>query len=293
MTAQTSKIPFKGPNDTMTKICRTVASLRTLQSNLRARGQTSALVPTMGALHAGHLALVGHAATRADTVIATIFVNPTQFGPNEDLERYPRQEAVDIAALEKAGVHAVFVPDVAEIYGADDATRIVMEGPALGLEADFRPHFFQGVATVVSRLLLAAMCDVAVFGEKDYQQLLVIKRMVADLNIPVTIHGSPTIREEDGLALSSRNAYLSKDERQRAPTLYRALQACRDALLAGTEIDVAIASSLAMLNDAGFGADYLAVRDAKTLGPVTDLSRARLLAAAWLGKTRLIDNIAL
>lgn len=276
----------------MTLVCRTVSDLRAIQAALKAADKTSALVPTMGALHAGHLALVADASSRADAVIATIFVNPTQFGPNEDLDRYPRREAEDLAALEQAGVHAVFVPDAQTIYGPNDATRIIMEGPALGLEADFRPHFFHGVATVVSRLLLAALCNVAVFGEKDYQQLLVIKRMVEDLNIPVVIHGSPTIREPDGLALSSRNTYLSSDERQRAPELHRALQACRDSLLAGEGEDSAVGTALAHVKAAGFKPDYVALRDKDTLGPMTDLTKARLLAAAWLGKTRLIDNIA-
>lgn len=276
----------------MITVCRTIASLRQAQSELRAAGKTSALVPTMGALHEGHLALVAHAAILADAVIATIFVNPTQFGPNEDLERYPRQEQADLDALEKAGVHAAFVPDVTEMYGPHDATRIIMEGPALGLESDFRPHFFHGVATVVSRLLLAAMCDVAVFGEKDYQQLLVIKRMVADLNIPVVIHCSPTIRETDGLALSSRNAYLSEDERKRAPELIRALHACREALLSGVVEADALAKAVTHTEAAGFKVDYIALRDAQTLGPVCDLGSARLIAAAWLGKTRLIDNTA-
>lgn len=276
----------------MITVCRTIASLRQAQSELRAAGKTSALVPTMGALHEGHLTLVAHAATLADAVIATIFVNPTQFGPNEDLERYPRQEQADLDALEKAGVHAVFVPNVTEMYGPHDATRIVMEGPALDLESDFRPHFFHGVATVVSRLLLAAMCNVAVFGEKDYQQLLVIKRMVVDLKIPVTIHGSPTIREIDGLALSSRNAYLSEDERKRAPELIRALRGCREALRSGVVEAEALAEAVTHTEAAGFKVDYIALRDAQTLGPVQDLGSARLLAAAWLGKTRLIDNIA-
>lgn len=276
----------------MMTVCRTIASLRQTQSELRALGKTSALVPTMGALHEGHLALVAHAATLADAVIATIFVNPTQFGPNEDLERYPRQEQADLDALEKAGVHAVFVPDAAEIYGPHDATRIMMEGPALGLESEFRPHFFHGVATVVSRLLLAAMCDAAVFGEKDYQQLLVIRRMVADLKIPVAIHGSPTIREIDGLALSSRNAYLSEDERKRAPELIRALHACREALRSGANETEALDEAVTHTEAAGFKVDYIALRDAQTLGPVDNLNSARLLAAASLGKTRLIDNIA-
>ncbi|WP_375569329.1 pantoate--beta-alanine ligase [Ahrensia marina] len=276
----------------MTKVCRTIASLRQTQSALKAAGRSSALVPTMGALHDGHLALVTHAASLADAVIATIFVNPTQFGPNEDLDRYPRQEQADLDALQRAGVHAVFMPDVEEMYGSHDATRILMEGPALGLESDFRPHFFQGVATVVSRLLLASMCDIAVFGEKDYQQLLVIKRMVADLKIPVAIQGSPTVREADGLALSSRNAYLSEDERERAPELNRALQICRETLRSGASEADALAKAVAHVKAFDFRPDYIELRDAQTLGPLQDLGSARLLAAAWLGKTRLIDNIA-
>lgn len=273
-------------------ICRTVESLRQIQASLHADGQTSALVPTMGALHAGHMALMAHAGTLANQVIATLFVNPTQFGPDEDLDRYPRQESADLDALRAAGVYAVFIPDVDEMYGPDDATRIVMEGPARGLESDFRPHFFHGVATVVSRLLLAAMCDVAVFGEKDYQQLLVIKRMVADLKIPVQIEGAPTVREADGLALSSRNAYLSEDERARAPQLQAALQACRVSLNDGALAQDAIADATAQVMAAGFKLDYIALRDAETLDDPVDGRPRRLLAAAWLGTTRLIDNIA-
>ncbi len=273
-------------------ICRTVADLRDAQKKLRTDGLSSALVPTMGALHAGHLALVDHAKSLADRVVATIFVNPTQFGPNEDLDRYPRQEAQDLEALEAAGVHAVFIPDVQQMYGDHDATRVSVAGPALGLEADFRPHFFDGVATVVSRLLLAAMCDVAVFGEKDYQQLLVIKRMVNDLKIPVTIHGAPTVREADGLALSSRNAYLSDDERHQAPLLNQSLRACAADIRSGMSEAEATSKAIKAIETGGFRPDYVAARDAATLGPMTDTDNGRLLAAAWLGKTRLIDNIA-
>lgn len=274
------------------QICRTVDALRAVQADLKAQGLTSALVPTMGALHTGHLALVEHAGQLADRVIATIFVNPTQFAPNEDLDRYPRQEETDFQALRAQGVHAVFAPSAQEMYGESDATRLVMEGPALGLEADSRPHFFGGVATVVSRLLLAAMADVAVFGEKDYQQLLVIKRMVADLKIPVRIEGSPTIREADGLALSSRNAYLSEEERRIAPELHASLQKCREALRQGSVPEGVLATAKKRLESVGFRPDYVALRDAETLGQATSLDNGRLLAAAWLGKTRLIDNIA-
>lgn len=280
----------------MAEICRTVEQLRNVQARLRSAGQTSALVPTMGALHSGHLALVDHAGSLADRVIATIFVNPTQFAPGEDLDRYPRQEEQDMAALQDAGVEAVFIPKPDEMYGANDATRLVMEGPALGLEADFRPHFFNGVATIVSRLLLAAMSDVAVFGEKDYQQLLVIKRMVEDLKIPVAIHGSPTIREADGLALSSRNTYLSEDERQAAPELQRSLITCKESILGDVPTAQALRTARGHLEEAGFRPDYVELRDAQTLKSLDgDWAErpARLLAAAWLGNTRLIDNIAL
>lgn len=279
----------------MAEICRTVAQLRNVQARLQSVGQTSALVPTMGALHAGHLALVDHAGTLAHRVIATIFVNPTQFAPGEDLDSYPRQEEQDIAALHEAGVEAVFIPTPEEMYGPDDSTKLVMEGPALGLEADFRPHFFNGVATVVSRLLLAAMSDVAVFGEKDYQQLLVIKQMVADLKIPVAVHGSPTIRENDGLALSSRNAYLSEAERKIAPHLQRSLVTCRDSILDDVPTAQALRTARGYLEEAGFRPDYVELRDAQTLKTLDNGSvdrPARLLAAAWLGNTRLIDNIA-
>lgn len=279
----------------MAQICRTVEQLRDVQMHLRSAGLTSALVPTMGALHAGHLALVEHAGTLADRVIATIFVNPAQFAPGEDLESYPRQEAQDVEALQGAGVEAVFIPAPEEIYGVNDATRLVMEGPALGLEADFRPHFFNGVATVVSRLLLAAMSNIAVFGEKDYQQLLVIKQMVADLKIPVTIHGSATIREVDGLALSSRNAYLSAREREAAPELHRSLVTCRESILGDVPTAQALRTARGFLEEAGFRPDYVELRDAQTLKPMPGAASdrpARLLAAAWLGNTRLIDNIA-
>ncbi|MEM6383611.1 MAG: pantoate--beta-alanine ligase [Pseudomonadota bacterium] len=274
-------------------VVRTVQELRAVQAELRNHKRTSCLVPTMGALHTGHLSLVTYAREHADEAIATLFVNPTQFGPNEDLDRYPRQEAKDLATFEDNGVHAVFVPTVQEIYGPGDATTVSMAGPALGLEADHRPHFFSGVATVVSRLLLAALSDMAVFGEKDYQQLQVIRRMVADLNIPTIIHGAPTVREPDGLALSSRNAYLSADERAIAPMLHATLQRVRERLQSGEDVDRALTEGLERLTSAGFKPDYLSARDGETLGPLKQVARGRLLAAAWLGTTRLIDNVAL
>jgi len=226
--------------------------------------------------------------------VASIFVNPTQFGPNEDFTRYPRDEAADVAKLGEAGVDAVFAPAGAEVYPADFATTIEMAGPAVGLESDFRPHFFRGVATVVAKLLISCLPDCAIFGEKDYQQLTVIRRMVADLTLPVEIIGHPTVREADGLALSSRNAYLAPDERRAAPRLYRALTAAALQIQRGESADAAIAAATRSLAEADFSIDYLALRNAATLAPLADLrgEPLRLLAAAWLGKTRLIDNIA-
>ena len=202
---------------------RTVAALRARVAAWRAAGDAVALVPTMGALHEGHLALARAAAERAKRVVVSIFVNPAQFAPNEDFSTYPRDEAADMAKLASVGVDAVFAPDVAEMYPPGFATSITVAGPALGLESDFRPHFFGGVATIVAKLLLSCLPDAALFGEKDYQQLIVVRRMVADLAIPTEIVGLPTIREPDGLALSSRNAYLSPAERKLAPRLFAIL----------------------------------------------------------------------
>lgn len=252
-----------------------------------ASGQSVALVPTMGALHAGHIALVAAALALADRVLVSIFVNPTQFAPHEDLARYPRDESGDLTKLTAAGAHLVWIPAVEEMYPEGFATRIEVEGAALPLEGAFRPHHFGGVATVVCKLLLSAMPDMAVFGEKDYQQLAVIRQMVRDLALPVTIRGVPTVREHDGLALSSRNAYLSADERYIAP------------MLSKTIADVARgrdpAEAAEALLAAGFTkVDYIEVRDAETLAPFVPGSGrpGRVLAAAWLGKTRLIDNMA-
>ena len=274
-------------------ICRTTEDLRASLSEHRKAGRRIVMVPTMGALHAGHRRLMRHALDLGDTVVASIFVNPTQFAPNEDFDRYPRQEAVDVGALAAEGVETVFIPDVTDMYDAHDATRIVMSGPAEGLESDFRPHFFGGVATVVSRLLLAALPDAALFGEKDYQQLLVIRRMTLDLKIPTAIHGAPTVREDDGLALSSRNAYLSEEERRTAPELHRALETAARAIRDGAMPAAACGAAVATLEEAGFRPDYVAARNAETLAPLEDAASepVRLLAAAWLGKTRLIDNI--
>ena len=275
-------------------IVRTVSDLRATVAVWRRAGERVALVPTMGALHAGHLALVEEGRRRADRVIATIFVNPKQFGANEDLDRYPRQEAADAAALEQTGCDLLFAPTVAEIYPNGFATAVSVAGVTADLDGAARPGHFDGVATVVTKLLNQAQADVAIFGEKDYQQLLTIRRLARDLDIPTEIVGHPTQRDADGLALSSRNAYLSADERTRAAELPRAMEAARAAIEAGEGVAQALAAAVDRLQRAGFGPiDYVELRDAETLKPIPALDRpARLLAAARLGKTRLIDNMA-
>ncbi|MBN9018884.1 MAG: pantoate--beta-alanine ligase [Rhizobiales bacterium] len=275
-------------------IFRTIADLRATTASWHTQGLRVAMVPTMGALHAGHLALVEAGRQRAERIVVTIFVNPAQFAPNEDFAAYPRTETSDIEKLAALGVEAVFAPNAAEMYPPGYATTISLDGPAKGLETDFRPHFFAGVATVVAKLLLAGFPDFAMFGEKDYQQLLVVRRMVADLRLPTEIVGVPTMREADGLALSSRNAYLSAEERATAVRLNATLRQVAAAIRAGEAPDAAIAAGIDSLKDAGFRPDYLALRSAETLAEVADLKAEplRLLAAAWLGRTRLIDNIA-
>ena len=276
---------------------RTRTQLRAAVTALRVRNRRIALVPTMGALHAGHIALAGLAAEHADDVCVSLFVNPTQFAPGEDLDRYPRDEDGDRSKLEAAGVTLLWAPDAEEMYPRGFSTHVAMTGPACGLETDFRPHFFQGVATVVTKLLLQVLPDVAIFGEKDYQQLQVIRRLVRDLDIPVEIIGGATVREPDGLALSSRNAYLSPAERQRAPALNRTLRDAGLAALGGTEPADAEKTAVSALEAAGFGpVDYVAIRHADTLAAVTAADIAagvplRVLGAARLGGTRLIDNL--
>ena len=273
---------------------RTISALRARLRLWRAPGSKPiVLVPTMGALHAGHLAIVRGGLKRG-RVVVSIFVNPKQFGPNEDFKTYPRDESADLAKLADNGADAVFAPSVEEMYPPGFATTIAVGGPAHDLEAITRPHFFGGVATVVAKLLIAALPDVAVFGEKDYQQLLVIRRMVTDLGLPIEIVGHPTIREPDGLALSSRNAYLSAADRAKAPALHAALQKAAAAIRAGTPQADATADAEAELTRAGFLVDYVKVRNADTLERVVDprVEPMRILLAAWLGKTRLIDNIA-
>jgi pantoate--beta-alanine ligase len=271
---------------------RTIKALRSRVTLWRGTGQKVALVPTLGALHQGHIALVQKAKKLASRVIVSIFVNPTQFGPTEDFDRYPRDEAGDLAKLGNLA-DVVFAPTVAEMYPDGPGTTISVSGPSADLEAISRPHFFAGVATVVAKLLQAATPDIAIFGEKDYQQLLVIKRMVTDLAFPVEIIGVPTVREPDGLAMSSRNAYLSPGDRAKAPRLHAALQAAAEAIRYGTSPDVALQAAHAKLTAVGFMVDYVKMRNADTLAAVADAAKEpkRLLAAAWLGKTRLIDNI--
>ena len=265
---------------------RTLSALKAELAILRAGNATIGFVPTMGALHEGHLALVRHAKSLCDKVVVSIFVNPLQFAPTEDLDRYPRDEAGDVARLQSVGCDLVYLPTVDVLYPQTFVSRIEMNGPALGLETDFRPQFFSGVATVVSKLFNQVRPDVAVFGEKDFQQLAVIRAMVRDFDMGIEIIGLPTVREADGLALSSRNAYLTPEERAIAPKLHQVLEAIRD----GADIEEAKTK----LQNTGFGQiDYIALRDADTLGDITPETKfRRLLAALWLGKTRLIDNIA-
>jgi len=273
---------------------RTVADLRALMARYRADGETVALVPTMGALHAGHVALVRAGQALCRRTVATLFVNPLQFGPSEDLQSYPRDEAGDLKALRGAGCDAVFLPSVAEMYPPEFSTTVTVAGLTEGLCGKFRPGHFAGVATVVAKLLLQALPDAALFGEKDYQQLRVIARMARDLDIPVRIVGVPTVREADGLALSSRNRNLSPAERRAAPLLHRVLVRVAQGVAGGAAPEPLAAQGIAELERAGFGpVQYLEVCDAETLEPVRTAERpARVLAAAYLGKTRLIDNVA-
>lgn len=253
-----------------------------------------ALVPTMGALHAGHKALVDEARRSADTVAATIFVNPTQFGPNEDFTRYPRREAEDARMLEAAGCDLLWMPSVLDMYPQGFSTSVHVGGVSQRWEGEARPGHFDGVATVVAKLLLSVRPNLALFGEKDFQQLAVIRRMVEDLDIGVEIRSLPTVREEDGLALSSRNAYLSSEDRERAVALPRALEYARRAILDGTAVRLALDTGRKMLVEAAFSRiDYFALVDATTLEPLeSPQGQMRLIAAAAIGGTRLIDNLA-
>lgn len=276
-------------------VVRTVPALRRALEGLRARKATVALVPTMGALHDGHVSLVRLARRRAAKVVVSIFVNPTQFAPTEDFGSYPRTWKADVAKLAAEDVELIWHPDVKNMYPEGFATRIVPEGPAVaGLEDRFRPHFFGGVATVVGKLFTQVRPDVAIFGEKDFQQLRVVTQMARDLDLGVKVIGSRTVRERDGLAMSSRNVYLSPEERQVATTLYKAMKEAAGRIKAGGDIEAAMTAGRAIIEGAGFVLDYLEVRHAETLEPVTSPKDGpmRMLVAAKLGKTRLIDNIA-
>ena len=275
-------------------VSSTVADLRTRVATWRREGRRIALIPTMGALHEGHISLVRLARETCDRVVASIFVNPTQFAPTEDFSTYPRTFDGDLAQLAHADCNLVWAPGVREMYPDGFATRVVPAGAAEGLETDFRPHFFGGVATVCAKLFLQVAPDIAVFGEKDFQQLAVIRQMVRDLDLPLAIVGAPTMREADGLAMSSRNRYLSADERRIAPLVHRVITEVAARLRAGEAADTACSEAANTLTVGGFGTvDYVAVRDAATLTAFDPAKGAgRVLVAAWLGKTRLIDNVA-
>jgi len=276
-------------------IARTVPALRRALDQLRSRKATIALVPTMGALHDGHVSLVRLAKRRAKKVVVSIFVNPTQFAPTEDFGSYPRTWKADVTRLAAEGVDLIWSPDAKAMYPEGFATRILTEGPATaGLEDRFRPHFFGGVTTVVGKLFAQCRPDYAMFGEKDFQQLRVVARMAADLDLGVRVVGAATIRERDGLAMSSRNVYLSPEERQKASTLFRAMKQSAQMLREGSGVETAASVGRRLITDAGFSLDYLEIRNAESLAPVSSIKQGplRILVAARLGKTRLIDNIA-
>jgi pantoate--beta-alanine ligase len=273
-------------------VVRGVAELRAAVAGWRSDGRRIALVPTMGAIHRGHLALVAAARAACDRIVASLFVNPKQFGPAEDFAAYPRDEAADAAAFAAAGVDLVFAPPVDQMYPPGFATNVHVGEVGDALEGAHRPGHFAGVATVVAKLLLQSLPDAAYFGEKDYQQLLVVRRLVRDLDIPVRIAGVPTVREADGLALSSRNVYLAPAERRAAPLLYQVLQETAAALGDGADAATVLASGRSRLAAGGFAVDYLELRDAATLAPPARRDApGRLLVAARLGRTRLIDNV--
>ena len=276
-------------------IVRTLPALRRVHAKLREKAATIALVPTMGALHDGHLTLVRLARRRATSVIVSIFVNPAQFAPTEDFSSYPRTWKADVAKLTAEGADIVWNPDVNTMYPEGFATKILTEGPAkAGLEDRFRPAFFGGVTTVVGKLFTQCRPDVAIFGEKDFQQLRVVTRMALDLDLGVKVIGAKTVREPDGLAMSSRNIYLSPQERAAAPVLQRALQESVGRLRAGESIDKAMQHGAEMITAAGFKLDYFEARHAETLVPLASVaaSPGRILVAATIGNTRLIDNLA-
>lgn len=271
---------------------RSLPDLREALAGFRRAGERIALVPTMGALHDGHLALVEAAKRAGERVVVSIFVNPKQFGPNEDLAKYPRREAADSRMLASANVDLLWMPPVEVMYPEGFATSVSVTGVSEVLDGAHRPGHFDGVATVVTKLFNQVQPDIALFGEKDWQQLAVIRRMVADLDLAIEIHGIPTQREDDGLALSSRNAYLMPEDRARAVALPRALGAAERAIAEGGEPEAALAQARESLTAAGFEVDYVTLADAETLGEAMPGRPWRLLAAARIGGTRLIDNIA-
>ncbi len=276
------------------RVIKTLPMLRRAIAELHGRGETLALVPTMGALHAGHFSLVEIAQARADRVMVSIFVNPAQFAPHEDLATYPRTFAADSAALAEMNADLIWAPDTATMYPDGFATQVVPEGPAaVGLEDKFRPHFFSGVATVVAKLLIQCEPDFALFGEKDFQQLKVVTQMARDLGLKTKIVGAPIVREVDGLALSSRNRYLTPQQRAVAPALHRVLTECASAIAAGKPIGTVLKHGRDTITKVGFAVDYLEARDAESLVPVgtSRSGKIRLLVAARIGGTRLIDNV--
>ena len=284
----------QGSKPVKPKIVRSIEGLRRETAKWRNDDLTFAIVPTMGALHEGHLALVTEGLEQADKVLVTIFVNAKQFGANEDLSRYPRDEAGDVAKLAEAGAHLIFAPPPEEVYGADFATTVVLKGPAkANLEDKFRPQFFDGVATIVAKLFIQSGADFAMFGQKDYQQLLVVTQMARDLDMPIKVIGVPTLRASDGLALSSRNQYLTKTERGQATAIHKSLMQAAEKIRNGTDPQKAMRAASRSLTTLGFKVDYVTARNAESLAVPQSHSDEplRLLAAAWLGKTRLIDNI--
>lgn len=276
------------------RVVKTVKALREVVAEWRKRRAAVAMVPTMGALHSGHISLVDTAKKHAKKIVASIFVNPTQFGPNEDYTRYPRTFDADLDKLGEAGANLVFAPDVKEMYPEGFSTKLTPEGAAsVGLDDKFRPGHFEGVATVVAKLLIVCGPDVAIFGEKDYQQLQVIKALVRDLGLPVKIIGGAIVREKDGLALSSRNVYLSPSERAAAPILHQTLKEAARAISRGEMLEPVLSKARTKIAAAGFKLDYFEARDAATLLPPQpgQKTKLRLLVAGKLGKTRLIDNV--
>ncbi|KQZ78224.1 pantoate--beta-alanine ligase [Mesorhizobium sp. Root157] len=274
------------------EVAETVADLRAKVRAWRREGLSVAMVPTMGALHDGHVSLMKIALEKAERCVVSIFVNPTQFAPTEDLDKYPRQLASDLDRLAEAGVHLAFTPSASEMYPQDFAAKVSIGGPSAGLETDFRPQFFDGVATVVTKLFLQTAPDCAVFGEKDYQQLCVVRQLCRDLDIPVDIIGAPTVRDAHGLAMSSRNAYLDEAGLAVARKLNRILRDAATAIARHGDADSETVKARRALQQIGFdGVDYVAARESQTLREWQAGRSGRLLAAVWLGKTRLIDNV--